>query len=149
MTEPQMMINQRFGLCNLPAELRIRIYNFVFDSLPITTEDEDCATCEPAALLQACKQIFAEANKEFDRYLIARRLALETEITSIKSQREIYVQAVPSLEDLILSEQHVHACFIFQDQIEEGNMALEVIHTLRRKCSKRSSKTFGPVQSES
>lgn len=68
--KPTTRASQPFRFLNLPPELRLRIYGYVFTLLPPIIESlHDVRTREPSAIFQVCKQIRAEANKEFFAWL--------------------------------------------------------------------------------
>lgn len=149
MAGPQEDTSQPFGLCDLPARLRIRIYLYLFDLLPMA-RFEDHTTREPAALLKSCKQIFTEAKAEFDRYLISRRLGVGTELTMVNNNLVAYVHSVARrLEERPPRETYVDICMGFYDKLPGAEAALDLIEGLKKRCDQRSVKTFSPGQHSS
>lgn len=65
-------------ILQLPAELRVRIYNYAFTSLssPVNDYAVSARECEPTDLLQTCRQIRAEANVEFVKVLEKQEMEL-------------------------------------------------------------------------
>lgn len=77
--------NQRVHLLDLPPEIRILIYNFVFADLPKPGPDVYITEFEePIMLLYTCRQIRREALQEFKKKLRSEMPGLAPTIRAIE-----------------------------------------------------------------
>lgn len=72
-----MTTAQQSPLISLPPELRIMIYDCVFETLPQTYHDmEDFETLEPTSLTQVCRLMRAEATPKQQQWILANAKAV-------------------------------------------------------------------------